>query len=320
MTNAAVAEAPVADTQTVVTPTDPQAPSQDAGTDGGKPAAQAPAQTADTPAASAPAAEAVTPEAVVATPERTLSAEEAIAEATRRLEASAADKARADDLKRTQGELRDLRRDGPKQVRGWLSKLEKGELDVVDFRENVENAWENLNLKALEAARLEIGDSGSKELQEEQAAFKRSCYANVDPANYDAFTKEVNGKDHAVWVKATQKYAPRDANLIEASSFATEAPALAADPDIDLNDSEKTALEAALKGVKTPAAITKALIKIGRTRGQRDPGGAPVGAERRSSGSPSSKEEAQLMHSGMHPSGQRITNAQMRTFNATGHI
>lgn len=327
MTNAVAEAPPAAESQTANPTPDSQAtakpqgdvasPSAQAGTDGEQ-SASSTAQTATTPDASAPA-KPETPEAAVATPERTLSAEEAIEVATQRLQAQKKADDDAEALKKTQGELRDLRRDGPKHVRGWLKDLEKGELDVADFRENVENHIESLNAKALEAARLEIGDSGSEALQDEQKAFVNSCYAAIDPAKRADFTAEVDGKGHEAWVKATQKYAPKAPGVLSVTDLTTEASAYAAEAANGLSAEEQTALTEALKGAKTAKAVIEAVGKAMRGKGRSDPGEAVAGNGRASNG-PSSRAEAEQMHAGLHPSGQRITNAQMRQYLATGQI
>lgn len=139
---------------------------------------------------------------------------------------------------------------------------------------------QKLNLKSLEAAKVELGDLATRAQEAADNAFIQWAYGAIDPANTAAFTAEVNNKGPEVWMKAVQKYGPKDKDTFGVSDLVSEATTLTSNAANNLDDAEKAALGKALESAKTPAAVVKAVFDAGRRKGRADPEGAPSGDER----------------------------------------
>jgi hypothetical protein len=197
--------------------------------------------------------------------------------AEQRIRAREAERQAEEAREKTIADLRDLRRNGPKLARQTIDKIAEDLNAVIpaQYREDLEDWAENLSLKAVEAARIELGDESSKALGDEQQAFIDACYKHIDPDKRDLFTAAVNNKGHDVWVAAAAKYAKRDDGMVSVEDLATRATAMAGDAKHNLSDSEKVALSEAVKGAKTPDALLVAVFNAGRERERQAPGAAP---------------------------------------------
>ena len=322
---AAVASPPAAETQAANPASETQAtPAQaGAGTDGAQPQkTEATVQTATPPADAAPAQDSAPPSPPPPPAPPQLSEERLLEIAEQRIAAREAEKQAKAERDRTFAELRDLRRNGPKQARQVLHRIASDANIVIppEYYDELENWAENLSLKSTDAAKVDLGDEAYKALGDEQQAFIDACYDSIDPAKRSEFTQAVNEKGHGDWLKAVVKYAPKSAGVATLEDLVSEATAYAAEDSNNLTEAERTALGKALAAAKTPRAFIEELSKAMRGKGRADPGGGVAGGVRSSNGGPSSLEEARQMHAKMHPSGQTITNDQMRRFQATGHI
>ncbi len=299
-------------------------PNAQAGTDGQQPPANgATAQTAPDAGLASPAAPEGSPPPPTPPPSPPQLSQERLLElAEERIQAREAEKQAKAERDKTFAELRDLRRNGPKQARQVLHRI-ASEANVVippEYYDELENWAENLSLKATDAAKIELGDDAFKGLGDEQQAFVDACYASIDQSKRAEFTKEVDAKGHGDWLKAVVKFAPKSAGVVTVDDLVSEATAYAGDAANNLTEAEQAALTKALGAAKTPRAFIEALSAAMRGKGRADPGGGVAGGVRSSNGGPSSLDEARQMHAGMHPSGQTITNAQMRKYIASGSI
>lgn len=229
-----------------------------------------------TPESSTPAAPATPP---------ALTEEQALEKARKQLAQEQAETARRAALETKQKELRDWRKDGSEGMRSRLNTLESKydiRLDEED-RTAFLNYIQTGNDLASDAALLEHGDLAEAARNEEAQAFIQACYSAIDPANRDAFSRDVNGKDHSDWVKAVTKYAPRG-DALDVPSLIQEANTYASAAGQGLTDVQKAQLETKLKGLKTAKAVIEAVGEAMRTRGQADPAGAPPPGQERPTG------------------------------------
>ncbi len=88
-----------------------------------------------------------------------------------------------------------------------------------------------------------------------------------------------------------------------------------------VDDPKEMTLDELPAHLKTQIAKDK-LAEYNRGRGNPRPAGETSSTELRgnTASGPKDLKDAQLMHAGMHPTGQTITTSQMRTYRATGHI
>ena len=264
-----------ADTQAANPASETQAPSN-GGTDGAQP--QDSEATVQTASSDVTTLEGGPPPAPPPPPPAPAISEERLLElAEQRIAAREAERQAREDRERTLSELRDLRRNGPKLARQTLDKIaeEAGVVIPSAYRESLEDWAENLSLKAVDAARIELGDEASKALGDEQQAFIDACYAAIDPAKRAEFTAEVNNKGHSAWVAAAAKYAPRSDGMVTVDDLASKTVTMAGAAKHNLSDGEKTALAEAVKGAKTPDALLGAVFNAGRERERQAPGTAP---------------------------------------------
>ncbi len=316
---------PAAETQAAnpASETQATAPQGAAGTDGAQPqATEATVQTAPRSEEAAPAKDSTPPAPPSPPPAPELSQERLLELAEQRIQAREAEKQAKAERDKTFAEMRDLRRNGPKLARQVLHRIASDANIVIppEYYEELENWAENLSLKSTDAAKIDLGDQAFAALGDEQQAFIDACYASIDPSKRSEFTNEVNEKGHGDWLKAVVKFAPKSAGVVTVDDLVSEATAYAGEDSNNLSEAERTALTKALGAAKTPRAFIEALGKVMRDKGRADPGGGVAGGVRSSNGGPSSLEEAILMHAKMHPSGQTITNDQMRNYRTHGHI
>lgn len=314
MTNAAVAEAPASsaasqdakpapESQAPASIKDGAAPAANAGTDGGKPT-QATSQTADTDAQEGKPADVVTtPDAPA---KDTRSEAEIRADERNRLANEAAETTRQADLKRTQDELREIRKSGGKLARGLISKIED-HFDIripAEMKDELENFVETLNGKAGEAAKLELGDQAGSHQQAFDRDFVQWCLASVDPAKKDAYYAAMRGKGHDAWINGIPQYTKQPDGSVTVPSLIEEANTWGTDAATGLNDTEQAQLSKDLKGLKTAKSVIAAVAKVAQAKEARLPGPAPTGAER---GYTASLDYAGFM---------RLSEPEKRAFNA----
>lgn len=339
MTNAAVAEpAATPDSQGAIPASDTQAPtpltSGDApngangGTDGAQSSEQATTlQTGDEQAKPEAASTPTPPATPVETDEQR---EQRI---RNKIQADQEADARREALTKTQNELRALRREGGEIARDLLNKIEE-HTDVrlpAELRKPVLDWVETLNGKALDAAKLELGDNNQSAVDgarnELLAEIVRGIYSTVPKEDLPAFQAATKGKPIEEWVTQARRFggdaSVKTAAVTEDRTAHDEAlSSLIKDDAINSETGKpiKDELAAALKAAKTPKARAEAYETAFTAAERARPAPAPRGEERKGGGSgPSNLEDARLMHAGMHPSGQTITTAQMRTFRSTGH-
>ncbi len=298
-------------------------PSPNAGTDGEQASSEATLQTAEKPTEGLEKAPDQRSEEEIRRDERQRYEREQREEANREAERQKAAE-QATKQREAADKLRAMRREFPKTLRSHLNRIAADADIVIDptVREEIEDLIEDYNLKALDAAKLELGDLGTALKLETEDLWMANVRSSLAPGKTADFDKEIEaaGYTYASIVKAAQKYAPQAPGTVHVSDLVEKAQAYGSDAANNLNAAEQRALTDSLKGAKTAEAVIDALGKALRARGSRDPGQGVGGNERGSSGGPSSLAEAEQMHAGMHPSGLKITNDQMRTYMATGHI
>lgn len=319
MTNAAVAEpAATPDSQGAIPASDTQAPtpltSGDApngangGTDGAQSSEQATTlQTGDEQAKPEAASTPTPPATPVETDEQR---EQRI---RNKIQADQAEQTRQETLTKTQNELRALRREGGEIARDLLNKIEE-HTDVrlpAELRKPLLDWVETLNGKALDAAKLDLGDNNQSAVDgarnELLSEIVQGIYSTVPKEDLPAFQAATKGKPIEEWVTQARRFGG-DAS-VKTAAVTEDRTAHDAEFTNLLPEDKRAAFADELKAAKTPKARAAVLEKAFTDAERARPASAPRGEERKGGVGLTNMREVRAAHAR-----REITTPQMRDY------
>lgn len=181
------------------------------------------------------------------------------------------------------------------------------------------------NLKALDAAKVELEEditqrateAGKREYTELATEVTEALFALVPAAQHGKYADAVRGKPASEWAAIAHEMAGPSSTHLAALTDA-----LAKDLATELQDATdgpafRTDFLAEAAKAKTPAALMKVFAAKAKEYGSTLPIPPPRGGNGTTTAAgPQNMRDVRAMHIGQHPSGKRLTTAEMRSYEA----